>query len=84
MISQIPQRYKNVGKTKKHSDQKGIVHVDDLDRMTFCFLKKSAKSRVSQKGRPKDTAKAAIFRNLIKQHFIVQILWSCYISIYGE
>lgn len=36
LISQIP-RYKDIGKTKKNSDQKGIIHINDLDRMTFFF-----------------------------------------------
>lgn len=38
LISQIPQRYKDIGKTKENSDQKGI-HINDLDRITFFFLK---------------------------------------------
>lgn len=37
--SQIPQRYKDIGKTKENSDQKGIIHINDLDRMTFFFSK---------------------------------------------
>lgn len=44
LISQIPQRYKNAGKTKKYSGHKGIVHMDDLDRMTFCFVFRKVQS----------------------------------------
>lgn len=40
LISQIPQRYKDIGKTKENSDQKGIIHINDLDRMTFFFFLK--------------------------------------------
>lgn len=41
----ITTRYKNVGKTKKHSDWKGCVHMDDSDWLTSQSLE-SAKSKV--------------------------------------
>jgi len=53
LTSQIPQRYKNAGKTKKCLDQKDIAHMDDLDRMTFFFFFLKCKVEGFPKGKAK-------------------------------
>lgn len=71
----ISTKYKNVGKTKKHSDWKGCIHMDDSDRLTSQSLRK-CKVQGSHQLKAKTYSQSCQFLKFVKTFFITNLIKS--------